>query len=60
MYVHIYELPENFLKPRVSKKVSRNGTLFILLEISQKKRAGELLFDSALAFIFLVKKLDLK
>ena len=40
MYVHIYELPENFLKPRDSEKVSRYGTLFIFLEKSQEKRRG--------------------
>ena len=44
MYVHIYELPEKFLKPRVSEKVSRNGTLFLILEISQETIEGRRAF----------------
>lgn len=41
MYVHIYEIPEKFLKQNSFKKVSPRGTLISCLQKLQEKKRGQ-------------------
>ena len=41
MYIYIYEIPEKFLKPSISKKVSHYGTLCIFTEKSPEVKRGQ-------------------
>jgi len=41
MYVHIYELPEKFLKQIITELVSRYGTRVISTQKSEEKNRGQ-------------------